>query len=147
LAASTTLTRDPSASSSVAQADDRKFFGNLESIRGLAALSVVVVHCIVAFALVDQNAGAVRLILDIANGRNAVVLFFVLSGFVLSESLAHSSKSSRPILVFVSKRLFRMLPLAYVGLILSAFYLNFLYDGRNLLFGFSQVSIGRVSLT
>jgi peptidoglycan/LPS O-acetylase OafA/YrhL len=132
LIASTTLIRDPAASSSIVQADDRKFFANLESLRGLAALSVVVVHCIVAFALVDQNAGAVRLVLDIANGRNAVVLFFVLSGFVLSESLAHGRSSTRPILVFISKRLFRMLPLAYVGLILSAVYLNFLYDGRNL---------------
>jgi len=111
--------------------NDRQLFGNLESLRGLAALSVVAVHCTVAFALVNQSTAPVRLFLDLATGRNAVVLFFVLSGFVLSESLAHELLAS-PILTFITKRLFRMLPLAYAGLILSATYLHFFHDSARL---------------
>lgn len=122
----------PSASSRLLEAEGRKFFGDLESLRGVAALSVVVVHCIVAFAKVDRDGLATRLFLDLANGRNAVVLFFVLSGFVLSESLNSGRHAALPLLAFDVKRTFRILPLAYIGLMASAVYLLGFYRASDL---------------
>ena len=60
------------------------------------------------------------------NGRNAVVLFFVLSGFVLSELLSRSGVTPGAAVTFLVRRAFRILPLAYVMMAVSAAYLIFL---------------------
>ena len=60
------------------------------------------------------------------NGRNAVVLFFVLSGFVLSESLSRSGVTVQSSMNFLVRRAFRILPLTYVMMAVSTAYLLFL---------------------
>jgi peptidoglycan/LPS O-acetylase OafA/YrhL len=106
-----------------------KFYPNLESLRGIASLSVVFIHCIGAFLTINQATGfgeaVVRHFFGAVNGRNAVVLFFVLSGFVLSQSLSGMSGSfSRRYGRFVAKRAFRILPLAYAVLLISFIFLR-----------------------
>ena len=105
-----------------------RFFGNLESLRGIAALSVALIHCIGCFITMTPAAmpPAVLYFFDAVNGRNAVVLFFILSGFVLSESLSRSGITLRGSLTFLIRRAFRILPLAYLMMAVSAGLLLFL---------------------
>jgi peptidoglycan/LPS O-acetylase OafA/YrhL len=103
-----------------------RFYANLESIRGLAALSVVFVHCLGAFRATAYASGlgatALAIFSSAFNGRNAVVLFFVLSGFVLYESIRGAVVSARLFLSFMIRRAFRIIPIAYAGLTLAALY-------------------------
>ena len=76
-------------------ASDAPRIGHLDSIRGLAAFIVVLNHCydVLPDALAAQfawlNHSPFRII---ALGKPAVVLFFVLSGFVLALSLMRSER-------------------------------------------------------
>ena len=88
------------------------FIPRLESLRGVAALTVVGYHVNnqlsggTANGLLDTLVG--RLIGACANGTGAVVTFFVLSGFVLARSLDSNFDPGR----FLRNRLFRLLPAA-----------------------------------
>ncbi len=78
--------------------NERARFATLDSVRGLASLAVVLNHCLNMYPIFDQAGGgqsmprpgtALELILwsplSLAwNGRGAVAIFFVLSGFVLA---------------------------------------------------------------
>src|SRR5437868_4460916 len=90
----------------------RRFVPSLESARGLAALTVCLFH---ASELTFQ--GTVVLAKNTAvgallNGHGAVVLFFVLSGFVLRSSLEKNVKSGTAALAadFLIARFFRLFP-------------------------------------
>jgi len=78
------------------------FIPRLEALRGCAAVSVVGYHCT---AWITGT---------YVTGMGAVVLFFVLSGFVLARSL---SKNPDP-LNFFQQRLFRLLPAAVATVLL-----------------------------
>jgi exopolysaccharide production protein ExoZ len=73
-----------------------EFLPRLESLRGIAAVSVVGYH---AYSLCNDTA---------VTGMGPVVLFFVLSGFVLARSL---EKNASP-LTFFRHRIFRLVPAA-----------------------------------
>ncbi|MCP4618289.1 MAG: acyltransferase [Bradyrhizobium sp.] len=80
------------------------FLPRLESLRGVAAVSVVGYH-------------AVAIYWDVAaTGMIAVVVFFVLSGFVLARSLEQNPSAA----AFFRSRLFRLLPPAAVTVLLFA---------------------------
>jgi exopolysaccharide production protein ExoZ len=72
------------------------FLPRLESLRGLAAVSVVAYH---AYDMRNETA---------VTGLAPVILFFVLSGFVLARSL-HNNPS---ILAYFRNRVFRLFPAA-----------------------------------
>jgi peptidoglycan/LPS O-acetylase OafA/YrhL len=91
----------------------------LQGIRGLAALLVAVGHCLGLFATPVWFAR----LKDYSNGHAAVVMFFVLSGFVLTLSLRDRHDAPAE---FYVKRLFRIYPawtfacavsLAYLALV------------------------------
>ncbi|MFT4116528.1 acyltransferase family protein [Bradyrhizobium sp.] len=93
-----------------------EFLPRLEALRGLAAVSVVAYHA------------SARLTDTYVTGMAPVVLFFVLSGFVLARSLARRDD----IVEFLCQRIFRLFPAAIaVVLLLTAlhaafgFYLGF----------------------
>lgn len=119
--------RDASAASKRESA--ATFYGNLESLRGIAALSVVVVHCLGAFQSTARATGSAATAIvafgNAFNGRNAVVLFFVLSGFVLSESIWDQAISPHLFSAFIVRRAFRIVPVAYTALAVAALYLLF----------------------
>ena len=125
---------DASAVDTRASRISDKFYPNLESLRGIASLSVVFIHCIGAFLTINQATGfgevLIRHFFGAVNGRNAVVLFFVLSGFVLSQSLSRMNDSFfRTYGRFIAKRAFRILPLAYAVLLISFVYLRWYGPG------------------
>ena len=110
-------------------------FGRVDSIRGLAALTVAIFHCmhvysvngisaihaIAFYELHDPEVAIARIFLALFNGNAAVSLFFVISGFVLGRSVR---RNRQPWLVvgtsFLLKRLMRLYPTMAVALI--AFY-------------------------
>lgn len=97
----------------------RQFHPELESLRGLAALSVAGFHISQSPALVEGRSVMLRDMPSVAmdvlkilfQGLPAVVFFFVLSGFVLTASL---QKTSRPVMElagpFAVARIFRIYP-------------------------------------
>ena len=92
---------------------DRGRLTELDSLRGLAAMSVMLSH----FAIVWKNdamSGSslvakrlfVYLLYPVTAGREAVILFFILSGFVLS--IPAINLRAQRYFVFVIRRIFRI---------------------------------------
>ena len=88
----------------------------LDSIRGIAALLVVVSHFI-GWKWADTL--QFKLASFIFNGTEAVSFFFVLSGFVLSYSYVNSSRKVKPF-QYLYRRVLRLYP-AYIITILLLF--------------------------
>jgi len=120
---------------------DSPFVGSLESLRGLAALMVVIAHSLMVLKIdaIDMiwarpistiasfDAKLVKLMLFFANGGAAVTIFFVLSGVVLGLSLDNTKlKGMRLYFAFLVRRLFRIYP-AYLSVVL--FVLLYLFAG------------------
>ena len=82
----------------------------LQSLRGIAALCVLGGHS----ALIAATPGAIRT-QQIFQPNAAVILFYVLSGFVLALSLERDSNLAR----FVVRRLFRIMPVYWIGVFVS----------------------------
>jgi peptidoglycan/LPS O-acetylase OafA/YrhL len=123
------------------------FSDGLASLRGLAAAIVVVFHSLLVFRLggVDNphvlqfdasNDSLVvqHILIGLFNGPAAVVLFFVLSGTVLSLSLARrKSLRWQSALEFYCRRVFRLFPLLAIvalasGLADKAYFKDVVYD-------------------
>ncbi|MBR0685321.1 acyltransferase [Bradyrhizobium manausense] len=102
-----------------------QFIPRLESLRGLAAVSVVGFH---AYGMFHDT---------VVTGMAPVVLFFVLSGFVLSRSLERNPSAVR----FFRNRVFRLLPAAAATvLLLSALHALFgFYVGFEASFAWTNV--------
>lgn len=97
----------------------RQFHPELESLRGLAALSVAGFHISQSPAQVGDRSVMLRempsVAMDVLNilfqGLPSVVFFFVLSGFVLTASLQRTSRPVTELAVpFAVARLFRIYP-------------------------------------
>jgi peptidoglycan/LPS O-acetylase OafA/YrhL len=98
-------------------------FIELDSLRGLAALSVMICHFL-RFWLIDMttHASKGKLIVyfflhPISAGYEAVVLFFVLSGLVLSMPAVRGIAQPYP--VFLTRRLFRIYFPYLIALVLA----------------------------
>jgi peptidoglycan/LPS O-acetylase OafA/YrhL len=108
----------------------RIFYVELESLRGAAAFSVMMLHIILiclywgigddAVKAYQQLPGhlfaAAQVGVALFNGRSAVTPFFVLSAFVLSANVVRAELSPRSCAEFVTRRLFRILPALWVAL-------------------------------
>lgn len=103
-----------------------RFLG-LDGLRGIAALAIVVFH-------IEQIKSFNRLpslmehgFFAHDGGRIAVVLFFVLSGFLITFKLLVEQRTTDDIKVgkFYLKRLLRIWPLYYATLLLSALLLDY----------------------
>lgn len=107
------------------------FLPRIESLRGIAAVTVVGYH--VGHHFDDlPGTGAVdvlafRAFMGVSNGIGAVVAFFVLSGFVLARSLESNPDTVR----YFRSRFFRLFPaaIAVVGLLAALHYLFGIYVG------------------
>ena len=111
-------------------------FGRVDSIRGLAALTVAIFHSMHVFSvngvdriydvsfydLHDPQVTIARIFFGLFNGAAAVSLFFVISGFVLGHSVRRNIQAWSVVGVsFLLKRLIRLHPTMAVALI--AFFL------------------------
>lgn len=96
----------------------------LQSLRGVAAVAVMLGHAANYFATPSWFPEAAK----IFNGRAAVVLFFVLSGFVLTKSLkGNEALRVRALITFYIRRFARIYPAVWVVSTLSLAYLVFLH--------------------
>ena len=101
----------------------------LDSTRGIAALSVIILHInqLLFFELSNKgNNWEYKTLCVFFNGIDAVSYFFVLSGFVLSYKFFTNNFDESPA-AFATKRIFRIFPL-YTLVVLTAY---FLYRSNN----------------
>src|SRR5580658_9136433 len=103
----------------------RVFFPQLEALRGLAAATVVIFHVLQSGYGLEPNSwdlvgsGTVWFLLvaeSMFNGGAAVVLFFVLSGFVMGVNVDTSESLSVGLYSrFLLRRFFRLIPMIIVA--------------------------------
>jgi peptidoglycan/LPS O-acetylase OafA/YrhL len=93
-----------------------EFKPGLETLRGLAALVVAMSHGRCAFVEFQGALNVTDVVLGIFQPASAVVVFFVLSGYVLGRSLL----SDTNYLAFAVRRLLRILP-AFIVSVLFAY--------------------------
>jgi peptidoglycan/LPS O-acetylase OafA/YrhL len=119
--------------SAVAARHQHDFVTSLESMRGVAALMVLLQHACVNLAgpnwsLLKQTVWGLsdddllhRCILALLNGNAAVSFFFVLSGFVLALSLRRDVRAVSPkAAAFTGRRLMRIYPALVANLLVMA---------------------------
>jgi peptidoglycan/LPS O-acetylase OafA/YrhL len=91
----------------------------LQGLRGITALTVVIGHSLLIF----QAPAWFRKAEVLFNGQAAVVIFFVLSGFVLTRSLRrYQTEATLDFSAFVIKRFFRLYPALWVATIFGLAY-------------------------
>ena len=78
----------------------------LQSLRGIAATAVLFGHVIGYYTIPDW----LVILGKFSNGRAAVVVFFVLSGYVLTRSLRSSNFDLGAVTRFYVQRWFRIYP-------------------------------------
>ena len=100
------------------------FLPRIESVRGVAALTVALMHVTSSFVEGPSRGGidtaGLFLIKALSNGYGAVVAFFVISGFVLARSLDKNFAVAR----FLRARIFRLFPAAITTVLIftAVFY-------------------------
>lgn len=103
--------------------DTRRHIDELQSLRGAAALMVAVSHTSSIYVL----PAAARIAIDsVCNAHACIIVFFVLSGYVLTGSLLRRGLSWASVNGFYVGRLFRLFPALWVASAISALFL-FLY--------------------
>ncbi|MEQ2847749.1 acyltransferase family protein [Bilophila wadsworthia] len=121
---------------------------SLDGLRGFAALAVIFYHSILMFVPSGEKVNHLlgntifslsgyesyaRFVLALVSGETAVMIFFVISGYVLMRSLNKDEQTHSGYSVFwffVLKRTFRIYP-ALIGCLISMFII---YNGLNILF-------------
>lgn len=110
------MAQDPSAAA-IVRGPDR--MPHLDALRGVAAFAVVLHHALLALPAQDPLPAAIHLFTVgrvVELGRPAVVLFFVLSGFVLTLCL----EPARDTFVgFAARRALRLLPPYWAAILVS----------------------------
>lgn len=112
--------------------------GDLDALRGLAALMVAVFHSLMWLRIAGDErilmlssweattfqGTVVRSLLAVFNGATAVDLFFVLSGFALAVAWPDGRLCVRTVLAFYVRRTLRLWPAYIASLVLVAVYLE-----------------------
>lgn len=103
----------------------------LESLRGLAALAVVLVHCDFTLRIPEAVVDLQKYIPNFHlfwSGSSAVGFFFVLSGFVLfrAYSTRIHAKSPQSVAAFLVQRAFRIYP-AFIAILCLGFVMRSLF--------------------
>lgn len=111
------------------------FNSHLESLRGIAAWSVVLAHGLailkvdgsdylwgIPFAQQTPDQMVIMLISAVFNARSALVVFFVLSGYVLSLSILRRSNLSLLNVLpgYLIRRFFRLIPPMWASIVIVA---------------------------
>lgn len=122
----------------VAHACSSQARGDLDALRGLAALMVAIFHSLMWLRIAGDErllmlssweattfqGTVVRSLLAVFNGATAVDLFFVLSGFALAVAWPDGRLSVRTVLAFYVRRTLRLWPAYAASLVLVAVYLE-----------------------
>lgn len=105
----------------------------LDSLRGLAAIGVVLHHALFqtgAVWVVHVNFLAATPAYALVHGRAFVLLFFVLSGYVLSASLASTRPSLKSYAIWSAQRAVRLIVPALASVAFAALLYELTFDGR-----------------
>lgn len=94
----------------IEESGSKAFFPALESLRGIAALGVTLVHAVWTHSF--YQAGLIQ------NAWLFVDMFFVLSGFVMSSAYADGLAGKGAVKAFALRRFFRLYPLHLATLVL-----------------------------
>ncbi len=115
--------------------ESTKRLEELDSLRGLAALSVVLSHLFGFWRdeVISRSSSGARelfayLVYPISAGREAVILFFILSGFVLSIPAIKLQAQRYP--VFITRRIFRIY-FPYLVAIMAAILAAMIFHGNH----------------
>ncbi len=115
-------------------AQDKIHFKNLDGIRAMAAIMVILSHLPVGHTFPNE---IIQKIWEFAkNGRHGVYIFFVLSGFLITRLIL--SNTNFTLKKFYLKRIYRIWPLYYLVLainfliILPLLNINNQYPGNNI---------------
>ncbi|HQW47323.1 MAG TPA: acyltransferase [Chitinophagaceae bacterium] len=123
-------------------------FDYLDSIRGMACLSVVLYHFVGGFDASIQflNKTQIQILSLFFNGPASVSFFFVLSGFVLSIKYFHGSLANKPVDYkrFVITRMYRLYPAFWVAL--SCYFLHFVWGNKFKVFNTLTELVNEASL-
>ncbi len=96
----------------------------IDSLRGLAAIYVVLFHtALVPRPNLPLPYGTDHIVMF---GGTGVILFFVISGFSLSMTMARHERAASPILSYGISRFFKIMPMFYVLLLASVMRDNLL---------------------
>lgn len=109
---------------------DRIRFSALQSLRGLAALIVILRHVLACYPLPWHMASVI--IFFLFNSPAAVTLFFTLSGFVLVHAMENRGFAFATCAAFWTQRIFRILPALIVITGLSFLYTRLPFSARPL---------------
>ncbi len=108
---------------------DLKYYYNLDGIRGIAALMVVVFHF-----FNDKNSAYLSNLVTYQKatefGQHGVSLFFVLSGFVITRILIKTRKEAGYFSNFYKKRALRIFPLYYLFLFVIYFFFPLVSEAK-----------------
>ncbi|MFN7715492.1 MAG: acyltransferase family protein [Pseudanabaenaceae cyanobacterium] len=99
----------------MALTENRKHLGVVDGLRGIAALMVVIVH---ASMLLDKS-----WFTEIAQyGQHGVIIFFVISGFIIPYALHRSNYRLTDISNFLWRRILRLNPPYYLILLITLLF-------------------------
>lgn len=97
----------------------------IDALRGLAALMVLVTHASSSFSSHAIRHGyddmLYRLVQCVDTGRIGVMVFFIVSGFVVANTLAAPSAN---LLKFAVRRVFRLYPLFWLSIVVVVLFLE-----------------------
>lgn len=114
--------------------NNKKRYEELDGIRGIAAFIVFLSHATAIAYFSTFSLLANTPIHTLWDGHSAVIMFFVLSGFVLTLPYTQpTSFTGKEIITFLLRRLFRIYPAYFVAVFFSLFLKFFLfkYQGLN----------------
>ena len=103
------------------------FFNHLDSLRGIAAITIALVHSPFPNSFLREN-------LFVGHGNLMVDFFFVLSGFVISYTYSDRINNYKNLIQFQYKRFLRLYPLhiltfsAFLFLYLTEFVKDYFFD-------------------
>jgi exopolysaccharide production protein ExoZ len=97
---------------------------NIQALRGLAALMVVLIHLLSTHPSV--SIGKPHMLYGWI-GPIGVDIFFVISGFVVSLSAYSTYKNNKSVATFFLKRLIRVYPLYWIVFITASIFSSYLY--------------------
>jgi len=104
----------------------------LQSVRALAALTVVAFHVLIRLSFPESESYRLRAVLNVFNGLDAVCLFFILSGFVLGITLIKRKPYNlSECWGFIRHRFMRLFPAIVFSSLLYAIYYRYFYEPRD----------------